>query len=460
MLLWQRRRLHSCLISAMLVTALGCGGVELEVEEFEVPLTGSGTYKALKASLTGPATAKPNTAFTLTANGSITGGASFDVHSYAIYENATWSYTSGHMVKVTAGKSLAASGFNWGNTLTKTLSLKRAAGTYKYTLVFGYRSGAHNWYDLAVDVTVKVAAAVSPFGYKVFGRHSDTLSKAGPSRYTFVQLTPTKAGNYWGNIKVTHDQADKVQAISIEENPFGSGMWNWWTSATADPTKGSTGTQYMYSDGGGQWAKTWIAKGDGNGKPGSIDKGTGAVGSKGHLFMYTSGSTKVTGFKPLRLGFKLKKGVNAPVTVTFEVRNNALTSFKWHAAALSGPQVYKVTIKPMAHLNAKVDCKPDALKLKKKKVKRKWFKCYIELPKTKLAVLRIRPKTVTLNGTVKAVPWWGKIGDYDKDGHYDMQVKFNYADVVKLLKPGNQTLTVAGKLWVRTFSGTDTVKVK
>ena len=456
------RYLSFSIIAMFLLGGIGCGGegdwqdeLRDEVEINSTPLTNTGTYKLAQASLNGPKTATPNTNFTITAKGKITsttGGT--EVHSYALYENATWNYAgNSHKVTVSSGTLVAGKGFNWGSTYSGTYTFKKAAGTYKYTLVFGYRSTAHNWYDAVAEITVTVKAAPVAYSYKVFGKDTATSSLADLQGVTYVQLAPQASGMYYGNIKVSYDKADKVECVSIEENPDGPGMWTWWTSATANPAYGSTGTQYKYSDGGGEWAQKWIAKGKGSGKPGSIDKGTK---TSGHVYIYTSGTSSSPGFKPLRLGFKLKKGVFGPVTVTFKVASNALTSYNWNDTAMGTPVVTKVTIKRDLDLKAVVDCKPDVLALN---VKSRYVTCYIELPGTRFGVFWIRPATVRLNKVVKAVPWMGSIGDFDNDGVWDRSVRFRRAQVVKLFKPGTHTLTITGKLFLRTFAGTDTVKV-
>ena len=424
-----------------LLMAVGCGG---EFEEWGhnaqlgQPATKSDTYKLATATISGPESAQPNKAFKIKVKGTIAGGTSTCVYAYKVYENATWTYhATKHVVQVSSGKLLAASNFNWGANHSATYSLSRAKGSYRYTYVFGYRCKAHTIYDVAVDTTVTVQAAVPASTYQVDGKDSARISRLNWKGATWVNLRPLVTGNFWGNIKVSFDNADKVKAVSIEENPDGPGMWNWWTTATADPTKGSTGKQYMYKDGGGSWAQQWVAKGKGTGKPGSIDTGAGGTG---HFYMYTSGNTKSAGFKPLRLGFRLRPGVTGPVKVTFKVYSNSLTSYNWHPDKLGAPVVSQVTLMPRPTL-AWIDMQPDVLSKTKQ---HKWVKSYIELLNPKYDVRDIAVNSIRFNGTVPVAAKRTKIGDYDNDGRPDLMVRFSAAKVVNTLKVGLVRVTITG----------------
>ncbi len=115
-------------------------------------------YGDLEASITAPDSATPEEGFDVEAAGAIVGGSSWDVYSYELYENATWSYDSSHMVSVSSGDLIESSGFNWGNAFSGTWTMTPEEGTHTYLFVMGYRSSAHAWYDLAVELEVAVAS--------------------------------------------------------------------------------------------------------------------------------------------------------------------------------------------------------------------------------------------------------------------------------------------------------------
>ncbi len=444
---------RSVVWKAWLVTTLftlGACGAELmdaDLDEQVQGVTKSATYKLLKASITAPATAAPNKAFTVALAGS-TECTSTQVFSWSLYENAKWSYSSAHKVVVASGKMLSGSGFNWGTTLSKSFSYTRSAGTYKYTFVLGYRCGAHNWYDLAVDTTVVVKQVANLYRYHVYGKDSARTSRLNRRGYTHVNLAPLVKGHFHGNIKVTYNNAHLVECFSIEEKPAGPGMWNWWTTATADPKRGSTGKLYHYKDGGGLWAKQWVAKGKGHGIPGSIDNGAGA--STGHMYMYTSGNSTSKGFAPLRLGFRLKSHrKRSPVTVKFRVSSNDLYSYNWHANKLGPAVAGEVTFVP-APIIAWIDIDPNLLKAKSKG---KWLTAYIELINPAFNVADIKVASVKLNGKVSAEPKPATVGDYDKDGYKDLMVKFDRAKVIAALNKGLALVRISGMVKGTPFVG-------
>ena len=453
-----RKVIHAALIPTTLLFVLACGAEwEDDAEHLGQkvqPVTKSATYQALTASITAPATALPGKAFAVTAAGTNTSTTGAEVFSYALYENAKWSYSSGHKVVVASGKLIKASGFNWGKTYKNTFNLTRTKGTYKYTFVFGFRGGAHNWYDLAVETTVTVKEAASAYTYHVFGKDSARTSRLNRLGYTYVNLAPLVKGHFHGNIKVTYDKANLVECFSIEETPDGPGMWNWWTTATADPSKGSTGKLYQYKNGGGLWAKKWVAQGKGYGKPGSID--TGAGGKLGHLYMYTSGSSTSAGFKPLRLGFRLKtRRHRGPIKVRFQVYSNALYTYDWHASKLGAPVAGEVTLVPAPTL-AWIDVDPNVLSAKSKT---KWITAYIELIDPRHKVGNIKVSTVALNNKVFAEAKPVSVGDYDKDGRKDLMVKFDRAKVIAALNKGLAMVTISGMVKGTPFVGRTLVVV-
>jgi hypothetical protein len=96
--------------------------------------------------------------FEVVVEGYIDGASSWDTSAYQFLQNASWSYDGQHKVNA-VGNVLDAKGFNWGGTFGKTYKLTREPGTYRYTFIFGSRSGQHGYYDVAVDAQVTVAAA-------------------------------------------------------------------------------------------------------------------------------------------------------------------------------------------------------------------------------------------------------------------------------------------------------------
>lgn len=100
---------------------------------------------------------------------------------------------------------------------------------------------------------------------------------------------------------------------------------------------------------------------------------------------------------------------------------------------------------------AAINCDPNTLNLKSNG---QWITCYIELPES-YDVWQIDGSTIYLN---KAPAYLGKEGwataksnesnikDYDNDGTLERMVKFDREAIQKILKEGEQTLTLTGKV--------------
>ena len=127
-----------------------------------------------------------------------------------------------------------------------------------------------------------------------------------------------------------------------------------------------------------------------------------------------------------------------------------------------GTDTLTVEVKPIP---ATIDCDPDTLNLKSKG---QWITCYIELP-AGYDVWQINGSTVLLNGAVPAYlgkEGWAKaesnqsnIMDHDGDGILERMVKFDRAAVQAILIPGEAVLTLAGKVGLADFEGSDTIRV-
>ncbi|MEJ2692049.1 MAG: hypothetical protein P8166_03070 [Candidatus Thiodiazotropha sp.] len=115
----------------------------------------NGTYTA-EATISAPNGVQPNKDFALSVTGSIVDGSGFDVYAYGVYENAVWSYNQNHMIEVATGDMIDSRGFNFGATHNSAFTLNRPPGVYTYTYVFGFRKMGHNYFDVAVDITVIV----------------------------------------------------------------------------------------------------------------------------------------------------------------------------------------------------------------------------------------------------------------------------------------------------------------
>ncbi len=156
---------------------------------------------------------------------------------------------------------------------------------------------------------------------------------------------------------------------------------------------------------------------------------------------------------------------NPTDTYTLEVLGeDTIVSFAYNVQAAhipAQPYVVRVTetgIIPI--IPATVDFDPDTLNLKSQG---KYVTTYIELPVGHgYDPSMISPGTVTLNGQIKSEAKPVEIGNYDADGIPDLMVKFNRAEVQKILQAGEKVrITVTGSLTDgRLFEGTDFIRVK
>lgn len=117
-------------------------------------------------------------------------------------------------------------------------------------------------------------------------------------------------------------------------------------------------------------------------------------------------------------------------------------------------------------IEAEIDIDPDTLNLKSRG---NWITCYIELP-AGYDPRNINASTVLLNGVlmpeldlkygfVRSEKSY--IVDHDEDGILERMVKFDRAEVEKILTPSDEVvLTITGSLYDgRGFEGTDTISV-
>ena len=118
----------------------------------------SDTYEDLEAELVAPDAVVAGEVFELEVYGELVGGSDFSVFSFGLYRDADWSYDASHMVTVDSGEALDVSGFEWGYLFEAVYELEADEDAHTYTFVLGYRDGAHDWYDLAVDLEVGPAA--------------------------------------------------------------------------------------------------------------------------------------------------------------------------------------------------------------------------------------------------------------------------------------------------------------
>jgi len=115
--------------------------------------TNTETYLDVTATITAPDTALPNTDFDLEVCGTALDGITCP---YRIYEDAVWNYDSSHQVKVTSGTLLHGVIFNFSRGYMNTYTIKKPAGVYTFTFIFGWRLFHTYGYDVAVDITVTV----------------------------------------------------------------------------------------------------------------------------------------------------------------------------------------------------------------------------------------------------------------------------------------------------------------
>jgi len=103
-----------------------------------------------------------------------------------------------------------------------------------------------------------------------------------------------------------------------------------------------------------------------------------------------------------------------------------------------------------------VDFKPETVNLASRG---KFVTVYIELPEG-FDVSQINVSSLLLNETVSALSKPIEIGDYDSDGITDLMVKFERQQVADTLEPGEQLVTIFGRLLDGTpFSGMDIIRV-
>jgi len=113
----------------------------------------NGTY-TIEATISAPDTARENVDFDVNVGGAISAGSAFDVYAYTVYENAVWSYNENHMVEISSGNLVDGRGFNFGARHNASYTFNKPPGIYTYTYVFGLRKMGHNYFDVAVDITV------------------------------------------------------------------------------------------------------------------------------------------------------------------------------------------------------------------------------------------------------------------------------------------------------------------
>ena len=116
-------------------------------------------YEDLVVELSAPDEVEAGETFELAIDGELVGGSDFSVFSFGLYRDADWSYDASHMVTVDSGEALDVSGFEWGYLFEAVYELEADEDAHTYTFVLGYRDGAHDWYDLAVDLEVGPVSA-------------------------------------------------------------------------------------------------------------------------------------------------------------------------------------------------------------------------------------------------------------------------------------------------------------
>jgi RHS repeat-associated protein len=105
-------------------------------------------------------------------------------------------------------------------------------------------------------------------------------------------------------------------------------------------------------------------------------------------------------------------------------------------------------------VEADVEIEPETLNLASQG---RWITAFIELPEDYHAA-DIDPESVMLNGVVPAEK--SRIGDHDRDGVFDLMVKFDRQHTASLLGPGDAVeITVTGIVDGRLFAGADAIRV-
>jgi hypothetical protein len=136
----------------------------------------------------------------------------------------------------------------------------------------------------------------------------------------------------------------------------------------------------------------------------------------------------------------------------------AVSEAKWNGSGYGAIYVDDVDLFEWAPpaVEATVDLKPETLNRKSAGAR---VTCYIELPEG-CSLADIELGSLLLNGAVPANPFPAAIGDYDDDGIPDLMVKFDRAQLVAVLEPGDQVVELTGGLSDGTLLvGSDTVRV-
>jgi hypothetical protein len=152
----RKTRQQCTLVLTIFLSLFGCTGAALG--SVTSSSWSNGTY-TIEATISAPDTARENVDFDVNVGGAISAGSAFDVYAYAVYENAVWSYNQNHMIEISSGNLVEGRGFNLGAAHAGTYTFNKPPGVYTYTYVFGFRKMGHNYFDIAVDVTVIVSPA-------------------------------------------------------------------------------------------------------------------------------------------------------------------------------------------------------------------------------------------------------------------------------------------------------------
>ncbi|MBC8456977.1 MAG: hypothetical protein H8D67_03150 [Deltaproteobacteria bacterium] len=133
--------------------------------------------------------------------------------------------------------------------------------------------------------------------------------------------------------------------------------------------------------------------------------------------------------------------------------------FVW-AAETAGITV-TVTLVQLEIIEATVEFGPEIIR-----PRQRFLRCYIELTEPfKVEDIDINTVALTeVNGDAIEPPLAtagpSKIGDYDRDGVADLQIRFNISSLIPILETGENSLTVSGNMVDgRKFKGTGTVSV-
>lgn len=130
-------------------------------------------------------------------------------------------------------------------------------------------------------------------------------------------------------------------------------------------------------------------------------------------------------------------------------------------AAEAGAITITVTIAEAEIIEATVEFRPKIIRLPQR-----YIRGYIELPLA-YRVENIMVGTIALtevNGNPISPPLKtigrSRIADFDRDGIFDLEVRFDIRTIILLLKTGVNTLTITGSLIEgKTFKGTGTISV-